>query len=527
MAHQNSDLNTTLKRMKGVLGRRCWWILLSTWLVSMAVIGLSYLLPNHYRSEAIILMATPRISQQYVVPNNTSNNMESIDAVTRGIFSRERLIEIVNKFGLYPNLRQSGNLELSERMRDDIEILPLMKNPERRPMNTFLIAFTANDPGTAQKVTNRLTELFIEENKQNEQRIDTGTTSFLEQELQSAQSDLDRQQQALQSFTQKNLGHLPEQQNDNLQALTGLQLQLQTVQAELTRARQQRTYLLVTQSSAESGVSNPAGVVPGSVAALQDELKRLRRERDDLLSRYSPKYPDVIAVNQQIADKEVDLSKAVNAAKAASTDSSNSTPASASQLVTDPAAVQLRNQLQANDAEIQEGEKRAKQLEAQIATYQQQLSLTPVRARELSELQRTYDLAKAHYADLLSKKMQSALATKLAAQQSSAEFRIIDSATLPSKPSGPPRQKIAFGGLLCGLGLGLGLAFVLEAHDRSLHSEDEARVYLPVPMVIGIPPLPTFRENFWHATRMVLGWTVGCLMLLLIGAAQFYVFRNG
>jgi len=86
VAQANNDLNAGLKRIRRILGRRCWWILLSTWFISLAVIGISYLLPNQYRSEAIVLMASPRISQQYVVPNNTSNNMESIDAVTRGIF---------------------------------------------------------------------------------------------------------------------------------------------------------------------------------------------------------------------------------------------------------------------------------------------------------------------------------------------------------------------------------------------------------------------------------------------------------
>lgn len=535
MPEQNNDINSALKRLKGILLRRRWWILGGACVVSLGTIRASYWLPNHYRSEAVIFMANPRVSAQYVVPNDTTNNMEAMDAVTREIFSRARLLELADEFGLYAQQRQMGDAALSARMRNDIEVLPLSKNPERRPMSLFLIAFTANDPWTAQKVASRLTSIFVDTNRQTEQQAETGTTSFLEHQLEAAKDNLDQQEAALEAFKLRNLGHLPEQQANNAQVFTGLQFQLQATQADLARAREQRTYLLdmlsqYAPSAAGQGAgaagSPLAGAAPGSLAAIQEDLTRLRREREDLLGRYSPQYPDVIAINQQIADQEAALEQASKAPKPGPDGGANPT-AAALRMPLDPAAVQLHSQLQANTMEIQDTERQAKEIQAQLAANQQQMAQMPLREQQLELLQRNYDLAKAQYTDLLNKKTQSALATKLTTQQSSEQFRVVDPASFPLKPAGPQRQKIALGGLIAGLGVGLALAFLIEARDRSLHSESEVRGYFPVPLVVGIPALLTVRERRQHKRRLALGWALGCLVLLLMGAAQLYVFHNG
>jgi len=530
LPEQNSDINATLNRLKGILVRRCWWILVITCVVSLGVIPASYLLPNHYRSEAIIFMANPGVSGQYVTPNNTTNEMEAIDTITREILSRDRLQKIADEYGLYPRQRQTGSAALAALMRNDIEVLPLSKNPERRPMNAFLVAFTATDPWTAQKVTSSLISLFIEKNKLTEQQVNSGTTSFLEQQLQSAKDDLDREAATLQSFKMQYLGQLPEQQGENLQVLAGLQFQLQGLQSELTHARQQHAYLqaMISQYTPVNGAhGSDAAQAPGSLAAIQEDLARLRRQRADLLSRYSPLYPDVVAVNQQISDEESQLYRSASPPKPSSESKTVASDAAVAGSPLEPAAIQLRSQLQANEMEIEDAQKQSRQLTAQIANYQQRLTFTPVREQRLEEVQRNFDLSKQHYADLLNKKTQSELATKLAAQQSNQQFQVIDPASLPLKPAGPNRQKIALGGVAGGLVLGLGIGLLVEARDRSFHIENEARAYFPLPLVLGIPPLLTVRERRVRVRRMRLGWAIGCLMLLMLVAAQVYVYRNG
>ena len=261
------------------------------------------------------------------------------------------------------------------------------------------------------------------------------------------------------------------------------------------------------------------------MASIEEELVRLHHQREDLLSRFSPQYPDVVAIDHRIADEEAELNKATSSTKP--TTSEKPADAAAIRLPLDPAAVQLRSQLQANEMEMRDEQKQIGQIQAQLATYQQRLTLTPLLEQQLDELQRSYELANQHYTNLLNKKTQSELATKLAVRQSSEQFQIVDPASLPLKPSGPQRQKIALGGLAMGLALGLALAFLVEARDRSFHAESEIRGYFPIPIIIGVPPLLTAGEKHKKARGLALTWALSCLMLLLLGAAQFFVYRIG
>lgn len=527
MPEQNADLNASLNRLTAIVVRRRWWILLTTCIISLGAIRVSFLLPNRYRSEATIFVAKPRVPEQYIVPNNTANSMESVDAITRQVLSRARLTQIIDEFGLYPRMRHLGPDALADLMRNDIEVQPMSKDPERRPMNALLVSFTGDTPQVAQRVTDRITSLFIEENVQTQQDLDTGTTNFLQQQLDAAKGDLDQQEEQIRAYKMRNLGELPEQEGANLEVLSGLQMQLQTAEANLARARQQHAYLEAmlgpyVQTSA-SHLGHDTGPT-ASVATLREQLAHLRSQRDELLVQYSPLYPDVVGLNQRIASLEARLNRATapaaEGAKKAST-------ADALESLSDPSAIQLRSQLQANAMEIEDTQRQAAQAREQISIYQKRLTFAPIRDQQQQEVLRNYDLAKQNYANLLNKKTQSEMATKLASQQRDKQFQIIDPASLPLKPSSPNREKIALGSLAAGLLAGLALAFLIDTRDRSFRFDSDVRGHLALPLVIGIPLLHTPEEQRKIAQRAGLQWALACLLLLTLLSAQIYIFQKG
>lgn len=530
MPEQNIDLNSALNQTLAVLVRRRWWLIATAFVISLFAVRLSLLIPYRYRSEATVFIAKPRVPEQYIVPNNTANSMEAVDAITREVLSRARLLDIINQFGLYPDKRYLGSTALTDLLRNDIEVQPLSKNPERHPMNAFLIAFTGDNPHVAQQVATRLTSLFISENVQTQQNLDNGTTNFLEQEVEAAKSEMEKQEDLLKDYKMKNLGALPEQESSNMEVLAGLQMQLQTVGGNLARARQQRTYLQAMLSpymQAGANHSTHEGSAPASMSELREELARLRAQRDDLLARYSSLYPDVVSLNQRIATEDARLSRLSSTPPAASDSRKEAPTMIASTALTDPAAIQLRSQLEANTEEIEDAQRQEAQIKSQIAIYRNRLTLAPVREQQLQGVMRNYDLSKQNYTDLLNKKTQSELATKLALQQRDEQFQIIDPASLPLKPSDPKRTKVALGGLAAGLFAGLALAFLLETRDRSFHTEKELRGYFAVPLVVTVPRLRTASEKSRRIRRTRLEWAVGCLMFLTVLAAQLYIYRIG
>jgi polysaccharide chain length determinant protein (PEP-CTERM system associated) len=526
VAQPTKDFNSTIIQFWTLLVRNRWWIISTACIVSLTTIQYSFLIPDRYRSEATISIAKPTVPQAYVVLNNTANSMDALDTIKREVLSRSRLQQIIDEFSLYPEKKALGTAAVTEIMRGDIELQAMSKDPERRPMNAFLIAFTGPNPTIARQVTNRITALFIEENMKKQQQNDTGTTSFLQSQVAIAQAELDRQESLIRDYKLKNIGNLPEQSAGNIEILNGLQIQLQGAESNLARARQERTYLQSMLSHYASGEAEQSTSLPGSEVRLQQEVARLRSQRDELLARYSPRYPDVVSLDQQIADDDAQISRLV-AGHESSAVTGKSAEAKEVALLPDSSSLQLRSQLEANTVEIADALKQTKWLGTQIATYQNRLTLAPVREQQFDDVQRNYETAKANLASLLNKETQSELATEMGVQQGFQQYRVIDTASLPIRPVSPNRKKIALGGLAAGIVCGLGMALLVDAKDRSFHTEGEVRRFLPVPIVVGIPPLRTPAERRMLAHRSAFEWALGCLLILTIAAAQFMVFRKG
>jgi capsular polysaccharide biosynthesis protein len=93
------------------------------------------------------------------------------------------------------------------------------------------------------------------------------------------------------------------------------------------------------------------------------------------------------------------------------------------------------------------------------------------------------------YNDLLKKRDSSAMATDLERKQEGEQFRILDPANLPSKPSFPNRLLFALGGFGGGLAFGLGLAYLLEMRNTSLRTERDVEFFLQLPVLAMVPSI--------------------------------------
>ncbi|HEX5481100.1 MAG TPA: Wzz/FepE/Etk N-terminal domain-containing protein [Terriglobia bacterium] len=537
MAEENQELTKTLEQFAGIAFRRRWWILLTACGIALAAVGASLLLPNRYKSEATILVVQQQVPQRYVVPNTTYSVQEAIQSLTEAVLSRTRLLPMVSEFGLYAKEKQRlGPEGLVELMRKNIDIAPVQKDPAQREVNAFKISFTADNALVAQSITSKLTSFFIEENLKLQEQQDTGTTSFLKDQLAAAQQQLQTQEQSLREFKMRNLGELPEQQQGNLAILSGLHMQLQNTMAELSRAQEQRVYLrsLISQyrdmpaMDLPAGAGGAAGASPNSAVTAEAELARLRTQKAGLLARYTPEYPDVVKVNQEIVQTEA-LLRRLTGAQAASKDKNKNGESATGQTfpMRGGATAQLQSQLKANQVEIDNLSAGEKRLQGQITEYEHRLNLTPVREQQLSDLLRNYNLSKEHYTELLGKVNQSEMATNLAQRQQGQQFRVVDPPSLPAKPSSPNRIKIGMGGAAAGLFLAAILAFLIDSKDHSFRSEKDVSHWSKLPLVIAMPLWITPAEERRRSWKKSLEWVAATALVLMVLVAEYYVYRRG
>jgi len=532
LAEQDIKLDVAVNKVLEVSLRRRWWLLVPTFVLGMSACVIALLLPNRYTSEATILVEHQQEAERFVAPNTSYDVREALLVMTEAILSRARLLQIIDEFDLYPKVRKRGVPEdLVDLMRRNITIAPVGRGPENRNVNAFMISFTDADPRLAQDVTAKLTTLFIEGNQRSREEQSVGTTSFLEEQLQTAAGDLKRQQARVRDFKMHYLGELPEQQQGNLEILTGLHMQLQNTMSALSHAREQQVYLesLLSQyrnmPPAPVAATGPVAVSPAE--AVRAELTRLKNQRADLLSRYTDKYPDVVKIDEQIKESEALLAALTKASEPVkdATVKENSNPADS--LARDTTLAQIKSQYEANRLEIQNAMADQQQLQSRIEDYQRRLNMTPLREQELADMLRDYNLAKQNYDDLLSKKTQSQLATNLERHQQDQQYRIIDPASLPMKPSNPDHVQIGLGGLVAGIAVGVALAFLAESRDHTIGDEKDLSRLFAFPLMVGLPTMLSAGEERSRSRVKALEWLVGATLSLLVCATEFYVYRRG
>src|SRR3984893_6174527 len=126
-------------------------------------------------------------------------------------------------------------------------------------------------------------------------------------------------------------------------------------------------------------------------------------------------------------------------------------------------------------------------IQQQMQNYQARLHLSPAIAEQLKTINQDYQSALIMYNDLVSKMSQSEIAARLELQQQNEQFHVVDPPNLPQKPSYPKRWMFTLGGLGAGLFLGLGVALLLEALDKSIRTEHDVHYYLNLRALAMIP----------------------------------------
>ena len=498
MPETERDLHETIGLALSLVSRRRWWILLGACSIPLATIAVVSRLPDRFSSEATLVVRQQQVSQRYVEPTNTTTVSDALKSMTQEVLSRPRLLGIIDEFGLYAKAKNRITPEgLVELMRKDVAVEPI--DEVRGNFSAFKISFTTDNAQMAQKVTSRLTSLFIEEHLKTRGNQAATTSNFLTEQLEAAKQKLKEQDDRRRAFKMQNISQLPEQQTANFETLTDLRLQLQTTVAGLNRTQQQRMSLELS---------------------IGENLGRLQAEKSKLLTRYTSRHPEVIRKDQEIARVTTLLEQLKTRSRG------KETPLNGS-VIDDPALGLLRNQVETTDLEAETLSKEERRLRAEIAQYQNRLNLNPVRDEQLAAILRDYDLYAQNVKDLQSKLLQAQQTTSVEEHQEGQQFRLVDPPTLPVAPSSPQRLKINLGGLAAGILIGLALAFLMDSRDRSFHSEKAISELFELPLVLSVPVLLTPSEERGRKWKTAFEWLAGCIFILAVFAAEFYVYRHG
>ena len=521
-----------LQQYVDVIRRRHMYFLIPFFLGWLVVWSVSWVLPSRYKSGTLILVEQPSMPKDYVTPNVTDDLQGRLASITQQILSRTRLLHIIDSLNLYADKRGRLNPdELVDRMRKDIEIA-LVFDEHHTAITSFNIYYSSHDPHLAQQVTSELTNLFISENLELRQQKSEDTTKFLEQQLETARQNLAEQEEKVRVYKDQHLGELPSQLTSNVQILSGLQSQLQNEEDGLNADRQQNAYLqsMLGQSRDMHRTTKRGDGTPVGIAALDQQLDKLKAQLADLSSHYTDRHPDVRKVKDEIAKVEKMREQALADLKAsAAATSSESNPAGSAPTDLDStdgaATIQLHGQLKANQIDMTNKEHEIAALRGKIDDYQRRLNDEPAREQQFADLTRGYEQSKANYDDLLKKKNSSEMATSMELLQQGEHFLMIDPPSLPLKPDFPNRLKFCGMGLGIGLALGVALAGGAEFLDDRVYDEKALKQLIPVNVISEIPPITSPQEERKQERKLWVGWATAGIVFatILAGSAISYL----
>jgi len=464
--------------------RRFWWIVAITVFIGGAIgMGAATMLPKKYTSQTLILVQQPGVPSDIVRPVITEDLNRRLASMQEQILSRTRLQPIIEKLGLYSELRgKVPSDDAVELLRSSIVVTPLESMPgtQHQGLPGFSVKVTFSEPRLAQQICTDITSMFMEQNELASEQQAKRTTSFLQQELGEAKAKLDEQDAKLAQFKRKNLGILPEELQANLSLLTGMNSQLEANTQSLARAQQDKALnesMLSDQLATWEASQNASGRSPETLeqqlSAMQDQLAMLQ-------TRYTTQHPDVIKLKHSIEEMKRRIKETPKADVPASE--------TAQTLKKEPQQIQqLRANLRQNELNIEELTKRQVQIQKQIGVLQARVEESPIVEQQLKELTRNHQSALDFYNELLKELNHSTMTSDLQQQQEGEHFSVLDPPSLPNQPSFPKKLNFAGGGLGAGFALGMGILALILISDQAIYTERDVELCLKLP-VLGLIP---------------------------------------
>jgi polysaccharide chain length determinant protein (PEP-CTERM system associated) len=453
-------------------------------------VAVTLLLPPKYRSAGTILIESQQIPTDLVQATVTSYADERIEVIKQRVMTRENLLRIIRKYGLFadagPTFTPSDQIdEMRETISVDL-INATVRSERGRPTTiAFSVGFEHKRPEVAQAVANDLVTLFLDENVKVRTQRATQTTEFLSEEADKLKKELDGFEARIAQYKERNGNALADNTALAMAALQRTESDLRSVE---------RDY-----ASAEDALRTADYVTTGDAAG-RAELDKARAEVAELSAKYTPQHPDLKAAQRRLEALESESAKPAAGVRRVSTRS-------------DAREEGLRQRMKMLAAE------RAN-LRARLGRMEAALARSPAVEQGLAAMTRDYQMAQKKYEEIVAKKMTAQMAENLEDDQKAERFSVIEPPTLADKPAKPDRKKLLALSLVMAMGAPFGAVSLMESLRGVVRGVGSIAALVGQQPLVTIPFIPVAAEL---ERRRRIAFTAAGIALALIVAVLLLV----
>lgn len=343
-------------------------------------------------------------------------------------------------------------------IRNNLAVSPVKDNrTSAKETRLIEIEYTHQDPVIAAKIANAIGDVYVLQNLERKVETNASAGDFLQRRVAELQSQIRLGEERLLNYARTNqIISLEPDQNVVVQRLTSLSGQLG--QAENARIAAQTAYQAAVQNemwSASVESKDP------QVAALEEKLNELRQRLIQLKTEYTDEWYEVVQTKKQIESVESQLLPLRRRA----------TDIQLAALKEKLSEAIARENVLRNEFENQRGDV-VRQNEASI---------------NYKIIQQEIETNK----NLLDGMLQQSKQNQVIMSGIQNNVLVLDRAMTPGSPAGPERNRTILVAFLASLGLGLGLAFMIDWLKDSIKYTDDNENLLGLPVLAMIPLTPS------------------------------------
>lgn len=564
------DTGLQIPDLKAIISRRKKNFWAVSVIIFLAGVVIAIALPPIYKSEAIIQVEEQEISEDFVQSTITDYMEERIAKINQNLLHRDNLIKIAEEFNLYSDTKEKpSNNQIAKKMKQNITLEPIVSdlqyqtNGRDRSFNiAFNLSYQGKDPASVLKVTERLSNLFLEEDIKRRERVVSVTNEFLQVEQKRLKAEISAHEKKISEFKNSHLHEIPDEQGYNFQAILRLERDLNNAEGRLRFLKEKE--MLLNSELAKIEPLTPIIVEGENVATNPNQrLKQLYLQLTRLRSLYSEKHPDIKKVKNEIAELETqvktsDLSivkvkrlqqledqlaemqgsygpnhpevkvikREISILKSEVDNLMTETVKTkiSEEKPDNPAYINLVTQINTMKMEMEAIEADKKQILEEINKLQKRIEKTPFVEKELNALMRDLDSAQTKYRDISNKLMEARIAGELEGSQQAGRVSIASSAYLPSEPFKPNRLLILLIALVNALIIATFFVVFKEGMDNTVKNTDQIKSITNVPMLASISLMITDEDRRSKRRKYFL---VILALFLLIGGGLIVIDQFG
>lgn len=315
------------------------------------------------------------------------------------------------------------------------------------------VNFSHTDPEIASSVANGVARVFIEYSYRNKTDSFNTSANWLDRTTRSLQAQVQQAEQSLSNYSvSHNLFG-----NSEKNSLAGDKLAnaySQAQRAETDRILKQSIYEEVRKGRL---AQLPEAFTDERSGQMRTDLNSLQLKLAEINARYGPENPRVLETRRQIEELQIMIAESGKT---------------------------LAERLRADYERAVREESLIKEslAKAKNDAIQQNQDII-----QFNILKQNVDTAKSLYDDFLQKTNQ----VNIQRSEQIKDLRIIDPARTPTEPIGPHRLRSIFLGFMVSLGIGIGLAMLIEYLDNSVKNIDDVLRATQLPTLAVIPSMNT------------------------------------